>query len=181
MSKKKKSGATNAGGELRESAHKIWLAGLGALAAAEDEGGKLFKSLVDRGEAYQDLLNKPVDRATARVKGTYDDVRDRTSRTISRVEKAFDEQLSGALHRVGVPSRREVTELIERVEELTRQLEQRQGAKKKTTRKKKTVKKATAKKKAKKAVTKKASSRKTSSKKLPARKSPSRRRTAAAR
>lgn len=35
--------------EARESAQKIWLAGLGALAVAEETGGSLFDRLVDRG------------------------------------------------------------------------------------------------------------------------------------
>ena len=35
--------------DLKESAHRIWLAGLGALAAAEQEGTKMFNRLVDRG------------------------------------------------------------------------------------------------------------------------------------
>ena len=40
-------------GDVRESAHKIWLAGLGALAVAEEEGSKLFKSLVEQGERFE--------------------------------------------------------------------------------------------------------------------------------
>lgn len=35
--------------EARESAQKIWLAGLGALAVAEEEGGRLFDRLVEKG------------------------------------------------------------------------------------------------------------------------------------
>ena len=39
--------------EFRKSAHRIWLAGLGALSAAEEEGSKLFHMLVDRGTEYE--------------------------------------------------------------------------------------------------------------------------------
>ena len=39
--------------DARESAHRIWLAGLGALAKAEEEGSKLFKNLVREGERYE--------------------------------------------------------------------------------------------------------------------------------
>ena len=35
--------------ELKESAHRIWLAGLGALAAAGEEGTNVFDRHVDRG------------------------------------------------------------------------------------------------------------------------------------
>ena len=39
--------------ELKESVHKIWLAGLGAMSVAEQEGSKLFKNLVEKGEQYE--------------------------------------------------------------------------------------------------------------------------------
>jgi poly(hydroxyalkanoate) granule-associated protein len=39
--------------DLRASAHRIWLAGLGAFAAAEEEGEKLFDRLVDRGRGVE--------------------------------------------------------------------------------------------------------------------------------
>ena len=38
---------------VRESTHQIWLAGLGALSLAEDEGGRLFKALVKRGKVAE--------------------------------------------------------------------------------------------------------------------------------
>ena len=40
------------------SAHSIWLAGLGALAAAEDEGTRLFSQLVQRGRSVEALGRK---------------------------------------------------------------------------------------------------------------------------
>ena len=39
--------------EIKESAQKIWLAGLGALTSAEEEGTKLFNKLVEKGEAFE--------------------------------------------------------------------------------------------------------------------------------
>ena len=38
---------------LRDTAQQIWLAGLGAFALAEEEGGKLFRSLVHKGETLE--------------------------------------------------------------------------------------------------------------------------------
>jgi hypothetical protein len=38
---------------IRDSAHVIWLAGLGAFAKAQQEGSKLFDSLVKEGEVVQ--------------------------------------------------------------------------------------------------------------------------------
>ena len=40
--------------ELTEQGHKVWLAGLGALATVEEEGTKLFNRLVDRGQEFEE-------------------------------------------------------------------------------------------------------------------------------
>ena len=134
-------------GELRESAQKIWLAGLGALATAEQEGGKLFKTLVVKGEKHQKTLKKPVDRAAKKVRGTVKDVRGRAGKTIKKVEDVFDHQVTSALHRLGVPTRKEIADLTRRVETLTRRLEGTAGVKRKAAPRKKVAKKTTAKKK----------------------------------
>ena len=38
---------------LRGSAEKVWLAGLGALSAGQHEGSKLFKTMMDKGKAFE--------------------------------------------------------------------------------------------------------------------------------
>ena len=38
---------------IKESTQQIWLAGLGAYAKAQEEGGKIFEALVQEGEALQ--------------------------------------------------------------------------------------------------------------------------------
>ena len=40
---------------MKESAQAVWLAGLGALAAAGEEGNKIFHQLVKRGEAAEKM------------------------------------------------------------------------------------------------------------------------------
>ena len=123
-------------GDLRESAEKVWLAGLGALATAEEEGSKAFKSLVTKGERYQKALKEPVDRATRRMSGTVRDVRGRAAGTIRKVEDLFDHQVTSALHRLGVPTRGEVADLTRRVEALTRKLQATSGTTPRPARKK---------------------------------------------
>ena len=39
--------------DLRDTIHRVWLAGLGALVAAEREGGSLFRDLVQKGEEVE--------------------------------------------------------------------------------------------------------------------------------
>jgi poly(hydroxyalkanoate) granule-associated protein len=101
--------------ELKDSAHKIWLAGLGALAAAEEEGGKLFKNLVERGEGIEARGKKQVDKAKGAVSGSV---------TVAQsywetFEKKLDEKLTAAIHRLGVPTKDEIDSLTAKVEELT--------------------------------------------------------------
>lgn len=48
--------------EVRESAQKIWLAGLGALALAEEEGARLFDTLVERGRELERGDSEPITR-----------------------------------------------------------------------------------------------------------------------
>ena len=130
--------------ELSESVHRIWLAGLGALATAEEEGGKLFTTLVSKGKKYETTIKKPVGQATTRVKKKVKEVRGRAGKTVKQIEKAFDEQVDAALHRVGVPTRKEIAALNRKVQRLTEAIE---GKRRKTTKKKAAKKKTTARKK----------------------------------
>lgn len=105
--------------ELLESAHNVWLAGLGAVALAEDEGGKLFQSLVEKGRTFEERGKGQVEKARGAVSG---------ARTVAEsywetFERTLDEKLTGALHRVGVPTKNEIDTLTKRVEELTTSIE----------------------------------------------------------
>ncbi len=109
--------------DLKTSAHKIWLAGLGALAAAEEEGGKLFKSLVDRGEELE-------NRGRREVESTVKEVKSGVKKTVGKVEdvwedlgEGLDGRITAALHRIGVPSRDEIQTLTRRIEDLSAKVE----------------------------------------------------------
>ena len=52
MSADKKSGP-QLSGAVKESAQQIWLAGLGAFSKAQEEGGKVFETLVKEGLSIQ--------------------------------------------------------------------------------------------------------------------------------
>jgi len=53
--------------ELMGSAHRVWLAGLGAMAMAEQESNKLFKALVERGETVEVRGKETVEKAKGTV------------------------------------------------------------------------------------------------------------------
>lgn len=102
--------------DLKESAHRIWLAGLGALAAAEQEGTKVFNRLVERGREFE-------TKGREEVKDTYEKARTKAESTWSDVSSKVDEAVAGALHRLGVPTRDEIRTLTQKVEELTAKVE----------------------------------------------------------
>ncbi|MCL4836814.1 MAG: phasin family protein [Thermoanaerobaculia bacterium] len=101
--------------EVRESAGKIWLAGLGALATAEEEGSKLFKNLVKKGEEVEGRGKAELGR----FRDLVTEVRGKAGRAFEGVSGRIDDQVAGALARLGVPSKDEIATLSARVEELT--------------------------------------------------------------
>jgi poly(hydroxyalkanoate) granule-associated protein len=109
--------------ELKDSAHKIWLAGLGALAAAEEEGTKVFNRLVDRGRDVETRgkgdFKDQVDRAKVKV----DEAKTKVSEGVECWSGKLDDAVTSALHRLGVPTREEIRTLTKRVEELNAKVE----------------------------------------------------------
>ena len=51
---------------IKESAHEIWLAGLGAFAKAQEEGQKVFKALVREGSSMQQRTMKATGESRRR-------------------------------------------------------------------------------------------------------------------
>lgn len=116
--------------ELSERGRDVWLAGLGALSRVEEEGEKLFKNLVERGEQFEargrkqieaslNTLSEQQKRATESV-GT-------ATKTFSdaaqSVERAVSNTLTDTLGRVGMPTRDEVEELSNKVTTLSEKLD----------------------------------------------------------
>lgn len=114
-------GAPGAGGkfqdELLDSARRVWLAGLGALATAGEEGARAFSRLVERGK---DVEHKSRDTAGQ----SYEKAKEAAKSTWSDLGNTLDETLAATLHRLGVPTRDEIRTLTQRVEELSSKIEQ---------------------------------------------------------
>lgn len=106
--------------EIKESAHKIWLAGLGALAAAEEEGTKIFNTLVEKGEGYESRGKEELAKVKDKVEGAFG----KAEGSWEKLGDAFDDKVAGAIKRLGVPSSAEITTLTKRVEELTLKVDQ---------------------------------------------------------
>ena len=112
--------------EIKQNAEKVWLAGLGALATAEEEGGKLFRGLMKKGESYEKKGLAQFDKLKAKVEGAAETARDRAEEAwgkvedkVEGVEDRLDDRVAGVLRKLGVPSKNEIATLTRRVEELT--------------------------------------------------------------
>lgn len=112
------------GKTVMDSAQQIWLAGLGAFSKAQQEGGKLFESLVKEGTALDAKTRKftaaRVNEARGNMESTLGQVRERSQETWDKLEKVFEDRVSRALDRLGIPDKDELKTLNRRVEELSR-------------------------------------------------------------
>jgi poly(hydroxyalkanoate) granule-associated protein len=97
---------------VKESAQQIWLAGLGAFAKAQEEGGKVFDALVKEGESIQSKTRKMTDERIAQVAG-------KAAGTWDRLEQVFEDRVARALGSLGVPSKQDIDRLSKRVVELS--------------------------------------------------------------
>jgi poly(hydroxyalkanoate) granule-associated protein len=124
------------GDGLQESANKIWLAGLGAVSLAEQEGGKLFDRLVKKGERYEEEGRERIEPVRDRVESytagarkqaakAADELVDRAGEAWTAVGGNLDEAVAAALAKLGVPSRDEIRRLTRRIEHLTELVEKK--------------------------------------------------------
>ena len=133
MSDEKTTQEKNFQNEMKDSVHKVWLAGLGALATAEEEGSKLFKNLVERGEGFEAKNKERVSSVTDELKSKVDDAtqkaRGQAEGSWERVEGKIEQAVASAFQKAGVPSRDEIATLTKRVDELISVVEKLQGSK----------------------------------------------------
>lgn len=118
--------ADNLGKSIMDSAQHIWLAGLGAFAKAQEEGTRLFDSLVREGVSLEQKTRKlalgKADEVRGVVESGVSQVKERTQETWDKLEKVFEDRVSRSLGKLGVPGRRELNEIAARVEELSREV-----------------------------------------------------------
>lgn len=116
--------------DVRDGAYKAWLAGLGTVALVEDQSKnlvgdskKLFTDLVERGRKFEDRSKKEVDKATKEAKKEARNVKGRVGKGVDEIAEQVDKRVATTLHRMGIPTRNEIQNLTDRVEELTARLE----------------------------------------------------------
>ena len=109
---------------VKESAQQIWLAGLGAFAKAQEEGGKVFETLVKEGLSIQRktqaAAEEKISEATNKMATMATDISSKASGQWDKLESIFEDRVSKALNKLGVPSARDLEALSARVDALAK-------------------------------------------------------------
>lgn len=109
-------------GTVKDSAQQIWLAGLGAFAKAQEEGSKVFDTLVKEGLSIQRktqaVAEEKISEATNKMATMATDISSKASGQWDKLENIFEDRVSKALNKLGVPSAKDIDALIARIDEL---------------------------------------------------------------
>lgn len=111
---------------VKESAQQIWLAGLGAFAKAQEEGGKVFETLVKEGLSLQKktqaVAEERIGDMTGRMSSMAEGVSSKAGQQWDKLEGIFESRVSKALNKLGVPSAKDVDALVARIDALSEQV-----------------------------------------------------------
>jgi poly(hydroxyalkanoate) granule-associated protein len=111
---KRPSAGDNVAQGVRDSAQKIWLAGLGAYERAKSEGPRMFDTLVEQGKDLRARAADAADQALRTVREQAGEAQGRWD----KLEQVFEDRVSRSLQRLGVLTSQEVAALQRQVEEL---------------------------------------------------------------
>ncbi|HET9767293.1 MAG TPA: phasin family protein [Thermoanaerobaculia bacterium] len=109
--------------EMTDSAHQVFLAGLGAAALSQEEGGRLFDRLVTRGRKVEAAGKKKVTQTRTQGKKQLDAAKKRATQAFDRVQGELEGRVAKVVNRLGIPNQDQIRLLTERVAELTRKVE----------------------------------------------------------
>ncbi len=107
-----------------ETLRRIWLAGLGAGAMAQDEIERLAKRCVERGEMTEKEGRKLVDKAKELPQKSIKSAEGQMDRQVDSVLDWLGILTKNDLERMDLPSRADIESLGEKVATLTRKVEQ---------------------------------------------------------
>ncbi len=101
--------------DFRKYTKQIWLAGLGAFSRAEEEGNKLFDSLVKVGEELEfkttEIADQTVEKVSEKAKESVIDTKD-------KVERLIDHSVNHSLNRIGLVTAKDLQHLEQLVLQL---------------------------------------------------------------
>ena len=101
---------------MRDSAQKIWLAGLGAFERAKSEGPRMFETLVEQGKGLRARASEAADQALKTVREQAGEAQGKWD----KLEQVFEDRVSRSLGRLGVLTAKEVGDLSRQVRQMGR-------------------------------------------------------------
>ena len=111
---------------VKDSAQQIWLAGLGAFSKAQEEGGKVFEALVREGVSLQRktqaVAEERLGEVTGKMSAVAEGVSTKAGAQWDKLETIFEQRVSKALNKLGVPSSQDVDALVQRIDALSAQV-----------------------------------------------------------
>lgn len=112
---------------VKESAQQIWLAGLGAFAKAQQEGGKVFQTLVEEGvemqRKTQAAAEEKLAEASTRMEKMANEFSSKAGGQWEKFETMVEERVARAMKKMGVPSSKDIQALMEQIDELHRKID----------------------------------------------------------
>lgn len=112
---------------VKDSAQQIWQAGLGAFNKAQIEGTKAFEALVKEGinlqRKTQSAAEERISEATNAMSTMATDISSKASGQWDKLENIFEDRVAKVLNKLGVPSAKDISTLIDRIDELNRSVQ----------------------------------------------------------
>lgn len=114
-------------GKVRDSAHQIWLAALGAYAKAEEESVKVIESLIKEGEEVESRATEVTNETFAktnelreRANQSIEELKAKLNESLEKVESFMEQGVERVVHLLGMPSKSDVDTLIKKVDALNK-------------------------------------------------------------
>jgi len=103
---------------VKNSAHQIWLAGLGAFIQAQQENNDLFNELVNKGEEAEKRCREDKQNCHQHLP--------KPNNHWNKIEYSFEERVAQAVSHLDLPSRQELHSLNQQVKTLSEHLKELQ-------------------------------------------------------
>ncbi|MCY7387311.1 MAG: phasin family protein [Burkholderiales bacterium] len=105
--------------QVMDSAQQIWLAGLGAFSKAQNEGKKVFETLVAQGAKIEERTRHVAEATIETAKDQATKTIDMATGKFDKLEQVFESRVHSSLNRLGVLTAKDVEALSIQVGELS--------------------------------------------------------------
>jgi poly(hydroxyalkanoate) granule-associated protein len=106
---------------------QVWWAGLGLVAVAGEQAGKIVDTLVEKGREVEPSVEEAFKKAGSQFEQAGTRVKDFVNQRTGAAEAKLDERVAAALNRMGFPTAEDLRDLSARMDALAARLEQMQA------------------------------------------------------